>query len=60
MQLNLGEKFIRDKEQALKALSDPNISYEKLDSNALRELAPTLGLSPHSGEKNCDQATPRE
>ncbi|KAF7896176.1 hypothetical protein EAF00_006191 [Botryotinia globosa] len=51
VQLNLGEKFIRDKEQALKALSDANVSYEKLDSNALRELAPTLGLSPHSGEK---------
>ncbi|TGO28146.1 hypothetical protein BPAE_0031g00110 [Botrytis paeoniae] len=51
VQLNLREKFIKDKEQALKALSDPNVSYEKLDSSALRELATALGLSPHSGEK---------
>ncbi|KAF7918948.1 hypothetical protein BELL_0596g00080 [Botrytis elliptica] len=51
VQLNLGERFIKDKEQALKALSDPNISYEKLDSSALRELASALGLSPHSGAK---------
>ncbi|CCD56656.1 hypothetical protein BofuT4_P144640.1 [Botrytis cinerea T4] len=51
VELSVGARLIRDKEHALKALSDPNTSYEDLDSGALRELANALGLSRNSGNK---------
>ncbi|TGO49310.1 hypothetical protein BCON_0214g00260 [Botryotinia convoluta] len=39
VQLNLGEIFIKDKEQALKALSDLNVSVGDLGSSALHKTA---------------------